>query len=573
VDSYVLIGYGGGGGGGDGGSAQSPDITGHPQSAAYTKGASAAALTVTAASPDGGTLSYQWYKDDDTDRANGSETPVGTNSVSYTAPTDAEGTFYYYVAVTNTLGGKSASAASAPAEITVTAPGIVNAQVPVISAQPQNATYTQGASAAPLTVTASVSDAGTLHYQWYRNTVNSNYEGILINGADGLLSSGAAGGNYTPPATTGGTFYYYVEVTNTITDNLDGGVKSQTTASAAVKITVSTLFLVTTDTQWNYALETIGKSGSGTAAAWKDYTIQINGSFSVPYNADTVYSFGYSAQYLTVNLTGNGTVSLGSNLKRYLLMLRANQTLVIDGAGLILQGRPDNEYSLVYLDSASAALELRNGVITDNGTSSSGGGVRVGNGALFTMSGGEISNNRSNSSNSGGGGVYVDNGVFFMSGGEISGNYSGGSGGGGVRVYNGGTFTMSGGKISGNTASGSDGGGVYVANGGTFTMSSGEISGNTASGYGGGDGGGVYAYYGTFNKSGNSVIYGYNSADSTNPLWNKARSGELTYGHAVYYYKNSGYDKYYCDTTLTAGDDISTSVLPTSGTDHNWTKK
>jgi hypothetical protein len=521
VDSYTLIGYGGGGGGGNGGggSAQAPDITGHPQSAAYTKDAAAAPLTVTAVSPDGGTLGYQWYKDDDTDRANGGETPAGTNSASCTAPTDDEGTFYYYVVVTNTLGGKSASAASAPAEITVTAPGIVNAQAPVISVQPQSTTYIQGASAAPLTVTASVSDAGTLHYQWYRNPVNSNYEGILIDGANGSLSSGAAGGNYTPPATDGGIFYYYVEVTNTITDNLDGGVKSRTNASAAAKITVSTLFPVTTIAQWNSALDTIRKSGNGTAAARKDYTIQVNGSFSVPGSTDTSTCFG-SVQYLTVNLTGSGTVSLGS-AGRNLLRLGNNQTLVIDGAGLTLKGRTDNSTSLVYLDSAGAALELRNGVITGNTLSIPANWECLGVG------------------------VYVGSGAFTMSGGKINGNGGGGH---------------------------TNGGGVYVGSG-TFTMSSGEISGNTAQGadYFEDGGGGVYIKSGTFSKSGNSVIYGYENS----PQDNKAHNGYSTYGHAVYYIPYFG--PFYCDTTLAAGDDISTSVLPTSSgplySVGNWIRK
>ena len=237
-----------------------------------------------------------------------------------------------------------------------------------------------------------------------------------------------------------------------------------------------------------------------------------------------------------------------------MLRLGANQTLVIDSPGLTLRGlkngqsygegtaAQDNNTAVVYVNNAN--LELRDGVISGNTSSSSyyGGGVSVYSNGTFAMSGGEISGNTS--SGYSGGGVDGSGGTFTMSGGEISGNTSGGNGGG-VFVYSG-TFAMSGGEISGNT-SGSHfyGGGVCVTSGSTFT------------------------------KTGGGVIYGYDSSDASNTLWNKASYGN-TYGHAVYYSPGSSV-YYYRDTTLEAGDDISTGSLPPTAEASydatNWIKK
>jgi hypothetical protein len=354
---------------------------------------------------------------------------------------------------------------------------------------------------------------------------------------------------------------------------------------------------VSSEANWSGALSDIISGGDGSSGAWKGYIIDVNGNFAV--SGDTVYSFGSNVQYVHVILTGTGTVSLSS--QGNLLRLDNNQTLVIDDAGLTLQGLTngqngksvDNNTALVYLGHANSKLELRNGVISGNTNSSSsggsggvlvdggaftmsggeisgntgagGGGVRVsGSGGAFTMSGGEISGNTGVS----GGGVLVNGGTFTMSGGEISGNNASGSGFGGGGVYvNGGEFTMSGGEISDNSTSGR-GGGVFVINNGTFNMSGGTISGNTSSGRGGGVC--VYTPTDTFSKSGGGIIYGYDSADPTNPLWNKVYNGDNTYGHAVYFFKDNGY---YRDTTLYTGDNITTSTLPSSGIGGNWTKK
>jgi uncharacterized repeat protein (TIGR02543 family) len=208
-----------------------------------------------------------------------------------------------------------------------------------------------------------------------------------------------------------------------------------------------------------------------------------------------------------------------------------------------------------------ATFTMSGGEISGN-TASSGGGMYV-SGATFTMSGGEISGNTASPGN--GGGMHVDGAPFTMNGGKISGNTA--SSGGGVNVGGSATFTMSGGEISGNTSSRYDGGGVNVSYSGNFIMSGGEISGNTSSS----GGGGVAASYGNFSKTGGRIYGDTDATHTPGSTENTATSGN-TYGHAVYYF-NLSKSFYYRDATLNAGDHISTSTLPDSGTGNGWTKQ
>jgi len=224
----------------------------------------------------------------------------------------------------------------------------------------------------------------------------------------------------------------------------------------------------------------------------------------------------------TVGLSGNGSLfTVGSGV-----------TLTLDN-NITLRGVQDNNASLVRVNNGGILVMNGGSVITGNITNSSGGGVHVGMGGVFTMRGGEISHNAASGGTAwtGGGGVIVNGGMFEMERGAISNNIANNSGGvhvglGGVFVMRdgeisnntsngagGGVFThsvfdMHGGRIFGNT-SGSLGGGVNVysdANGiGIFTMHSGEISGNTArSNTGSIQGGGVFVN-GTFDMRGGEI--------------------------------------------------------------------
>ncbi|MEG1044807.1 MAG: hypothetical protein RSF81_08570, partial [Oscillospiraceae bacterium] len=112
---------------------------------------------------DGGSLSYQWYKGNDIAIEN-------ATSSTFTPPTETVGAENYYCVVTNTLssatGNKTATAKSDVAIIEVVAK--VDAAAPTIQTHPQSNNYTIGDAPAPLSITASTSDGGSLSYQWYK---------------------------------------------------------------------------------------------------------------------------------------------------------------------------------------------------------------------------------------------------------------------------------------------------------------------------------------------------------------------------------------------------------------------
>ena len=78
---------------------------------------------------------------------------------------------------------------------------------PSITTQPvEPSSYCVGNPATTLTVVTDTHGlAGTLSYQWYKNTINSTTGGTPV---------GTNATNYTPLTTTAGTLYYYVKVTN-----------------------------------------------------------------------------------------------------------------------------------------------------------------------------------------------------------------------------------------------------------------------------------------------------------------------------------------------------------------------
>jgi hypothetical protein len=152
--------------------------------------------------------------------------------------------------------------------------------------------------------------------------------------------------------------------------------------------------------------------------------------------------------------------------------------------------------NLTLTGAANTGVYVQNGrFILDGGTiSGNGGGVRIANGATFTMKNGSSIEGNTVSGGEHGGGVYIGSGATFtMEGGSsIKGNtVSGGGHSGGVYVASSAAFTMKNGSIEGNTVKdGGYSGGVYVASDATFTMEGGGIERNTVSG--GGHGGGVY---------------------------------------------------------------------------------
>ena len=295
-----------------------PNITGQPQNAVYSIGAPATALTVSASVSDGGTLSYQWYSSTEDSNENGTAID-DAEGVHYTPSTDELGIRYYYVVVTNAIsnnndgGNKTASVASDTAKVEVN--NKINAAIPVITVQPEGTTYSFGAAAAALTVSASASDGGTLSYRWYSSTDNSNEGGTVI--------PDAAEARYTPPTATAGTVYYYVIITNTIKNNGDGGNKAAPVASDTAKITVDAppVYTIVIDIIDNETGDTVtaspdtGKAGDTvtltyTVANTKHYNLLDFGGVTVP--IASVDSAGNGARTYTVNAAdaSNGVITI-----------------------------------------------------------------------------------------------------------------------------------------------------------------------------------------------------------------------------------------------------------------------
>ena len=139
-------------------------------------------LKVVANAPDKGTLSYEWHK-----VSGGSDSVVGSGSATYTAGDAGE----YYVVVTNTRNSLTATTKSATC----------NVGTKVDAAEPKFDTdlKSNGYIGDKLTVKATVTDKGTVSYQWYKN---------------GMPLPGETGESYTPTETG----KYYVIATNTNND-------------------------------------------------------------------------------------------------------------------------------------------------------------------------------------------------------------------------------------------------------------------------------------------------------------------------------------------------------------------
>lgn len=150
-----------GGGGSSGSSAAKPEITKQPKSLTYMLGETGKILEVEAKSPDGGELSYQWYKEGGVIR--------NANNARYALNLTDAGTYKFFVRITNKLGSSTNFVNSDEVTITVkkTAP-LVDAQTPVFKIQPVSGEHNLNA-VVTLTVKAEVSDSGAVTYQWYRN--------------------------------------------------------------------------------------------------------------------------------------------------------------------------------------------------------------------------------------------------------------------------------------------------------------------------------------------------------------------------------------------------------------------
>jgi len=208
-------------------------ISGQPAATTnLTAGCITGNLTVSASVTPNATLAYQWYNNT-TDCNTGGTIIIGATDASYTIPTThtAVGSPYYYFCEVSIVG-VSISTRSNVAPVNVSAPVIT------IGTQPAPTTNViAGSISGNLSVTADV-NCGTVTYQWYSTTTNSNIDGTVI--------SGATAASYQIPTTlTAETYYYFVEVRATGATSVRSNAATVTVTSQPV--TSAPELLITTN--------------------------------------------------------------------------------------------------------------------------------------------------------------------------------------------------------------------------------------------------------------------------------------------------------------------------------------
>ncbi len=146
-----------------------------------------------------GTPQYQWYENTINNNTGGTiATGTGANTNTYTPQTATAGTTYYYCELNLPTGGCSVIASN-------TAEIIVNPD-PTIDTQPlsTDTICLGGTINIPLEVSYTIgTGVGTVSYQWYSNTINSNTGGTVI--------PSATNATFTPNTSSLiiGAYYYY----------------------------------------------------------------------------------------------------------------------------------------------------------------------------------------------------------------------------------------------------------------------------------------------------------------------------------------------------------------------------
>ena len=177
---------------------------------------------------DSGKLSYQWYVSDS--KLNKGNPEENGNEAAFTPKTENAGTFYYYCEVKNTLDSSVRSVISPI--ITYKVSECINAQIPSLVQQPENVTASFGENFS-LSTFAYPSDGGNLSYQWFFTT-DKDKAATPIQEATNATLTGTVSANSLG--------YYYCVITNTITDNGDGGKKTADIKTETVSLSSTQIF-------------------------------------------------------------------------------------------------------------------------------------------------------------------------------------------------------------------------------------------------------------------------------------------------------------------------------------------
>lgn len=154
----------------------------------------------------------------------GSTVEVSTDNSTWTSVTSETATDPFDLAIGVQKVYVKVTALDGSTTITYTITIVVTPSAPTITSQPSAITEKVGGTQS---LSVSATGTGTLSYQWYRNTSNTNTGGTAV--TDG---SGGTTNSYTPPSASEGAVYYYCVVTNTVS----GASKSIASNAVAVKV-------------------------------------------------------------------------------------------------------------------------------------------------------------------------------------------------------------------------------------------------------------------------------------------------------------------------------------------------
>lgn len=254
------------------------------------------------------------------------------------------------------------------------------------------------------------------------------------------------------------------------------------TGSAAIKASNGSEVELTDGTinAHTYAIATEGKEGNVSKLTATDVkivrAIKENKNQLVSAGAYSEFVLNETAEQKSV-IDGNYTASTTEFSGRGVDVIG---TFVMNG-GTICHNKAESGAGVNV--QAGATFNMNGGTIKENAATTYGAGVYVK--GTFNMNAGTVSNHGSKNSPLAveGTGVCIsgDSAVFTMNGGEISNNYANNKAGAGVSLRDGKpTFTMNGGKITANHTTGNVGG-MVIRGAATFTMNEGAIiSDNTA---------------------------------------------------------------------------------------------
>ncbi|MFV9550921.1 PKD domain-containing protein [Algibacter sp. PT7-4] len=239
-----------------------PEFTSQPISESVCLNGAITPLSVSVNGP--GTPTYQWYSNT-TNTNTGGTLIAGETSSTYIPPNNPVGVIYYYCVVSFTSGAGCNEITSNVATIEI----VEGIQIDT-NPTPTQSLCVGGDISSALSITHS-GGTGTISYQWYSNTTNTNTGGVLI--------AGATNSSYTPPTfNTPGSYYYYVTIT------LNGSGCNDITSEVAEIIVVSDPIitnqplLTQTICQGTtpQSLEVTASGGLGTTYTYQWYSNTVN---------------------------------------------------------------------------------------------------------------------------------------------------------------------------------------------------------------------------------------------------------------------------------------------------------